>query len=84
MAASDWIKAETRNDYILLWRGSPAQGWQDSLVFHQRDGFHGGGDFSCRPDGEVCIIEGQLMKFDPQALLDLAGGLLPEHSPLRP
>jgi hypothetical protein len=84
LTSAGWVKAETKNRIILLWRGSSTAGWSDPLVFHPGDGLRGhSSDFSCRPDGEVCIVAGQLMKFDAAELLMMSKGIL-TGAPLRP
>ena len=79
-----WVKVETDSRITLLWHGSPAAGWSEPLVFHPADGLRdGSGGFHCRADGEVCVVEGQLLKFDPAELLEMSKGIL-TGAPLRP
>jgi hypothetical protein len=73
--------AETDNDHVLLWRRDAKLGWSDPLVFEAHDLHQGSGGLECRPDGKLCIVEGQILSFDEVQTMRMSRPLLSGRPP---
>jgi hypothetical protein len=79
-----WVSAQTRSSrFFLLWRGAPGAEWAEPVTLHASDGLRGEGDFACRPDGDLCVLRGQLLSFDETQLIAMSKPLLTESAAAR-
>jgi hypothetical protein len=76
LAAQGFALAETDDDHEILWRRDPRRGWSEPLVFQKRELHDGHGGLQCRPDGKLCIVEGQILSFDEPQLISTSKALL--------